>query len=120
MLAVYGVVFLVFMPESPRFLVAAKRFDDARSVFKWIGLRNGLSQEEVDQRMKDFKFEGEEEQLKRAFTDQKKVKTKKDGTDHLEKLEVPQTSLRSRVKQKGRNIISQSFQEKMDLTGYNL
>lgn len=65
-LATYGIVFLVFMPESPRFLVAAKRFDDAREVFKWIGRWNGISKEQVDQLMKDFKFEGEEKHVKKV------------------------------------------------------
>ena len=60
-LAVYGLFFLLFMPESPRFLVAAKRFDEARSVFKWIGLKNGLAPDIVEQRMNALIFEGEEE-----------------------------------------------------------
>ena len=102
-LAAYGVVFLVFMPESPRFLVAAKRFDEARKVFKWIGLRNGLSQEEVDRKMKDFLFDGEEKEAAPVFIPKKKAKRKKGGKGNLD---VPQTSERLRMKRKGRNIIS--------------
>jgi len=38
-----GFVFMLCMPESPRFLIAQKRFGEARDVFKWIGGVNGLS-----------------------------------------------------------------------------
>jgi len=41
-LSLFGVAFLLYMPESPRFLVSAKRYDEAREVFKWMGIRNGL------------------------------------------------------------------------------
>jgi len=37
-----GIIYLLFMPESPRFLVANNRFEEGRLVFKWIGLQNGL------------------------------------------------------------------------------
>ena len=63
-LATYGIIFLIFMPESPRFLVAAKRFDDARDVFKWIGRKNGISQSDVEHLMNDFKFDDEEKHIK--------------------------------------------------------
>ena len=59
-LAVYGLFFLIMMPESPRFLVASKRYDEARRVFKWIGTKNGVSPETV-QKMDTFLFDGEEE-----------------------------------------------------------
>ena len=50
---------MLFMPESPRFLIAQKRFGDARTVFKWIGGVNGLSKEEIDKRMDEIVFEDE-------------------------------------------------------------
>lgn len=55
-LSLLGIIFLFLMPESPRFLVAAQRYDDARRVFKWIGAKNGLSKEQVEQRMNHFSF----------------------------------------------------------------
>ena len=48
------------MPESPRFLVAQQRYDDARNVFKLIGKINGIRMEEIDNSFKDFKFLEEE------------------------------------------------------------
>ena len=54
-----GFVFMLFMPESPRFLIAQKRFGDARDVFKWIGGVNGLSKEEIDNRLDEIVFEDE-------------------------------------------------------------
>ena len=47
------------MPESPRFLVSQKKFKEAREVFKWIGLKNGLTEKEIDQRLSQIQFEGE-------------------------------------------------------------
>lgn len=41
-LSLFGVGFLLYMPESPRFLVSAQRYDEAREVFKWMGIKNGL------------------------------------------------------------------------------
>jgi hypothetical protein len=54
-----GFVFMLRMPESPRFLIAQKRFAEARAVFKWIGGVNGLSREEIDKRMDEIVFEDE-------------------------------------------------------------
>ena len=58
-LASFGTVCLFFMPESPRFLVSQRRFDEARQVFRYIGLKNGLSAEKISELLDDFKFEGE-------------------------------------------------------------
>jgi hypothetical protein len=59
-LSISGTVCLFFMPESPRFLVAQQRYDDARNVFKLIGKINGIRMEEIDNSFKDFKFLEEE------------------------------------------------------------
>lgn len=59
-----GLVFMCFMPESPRFLISKKRFDDARDVFKWIGKVNGLSREETESRLDEIVFEGEDREYK--------------------------------------------------------
>jgi hypothetical protein len=42
-----GIIFLVWMPESPKFLVAQKKFVEARAVFTWIGLKNGLKEDQI-------------------------------------------------------------------------
>lgn len=55
-----GLVFLCFMPESPRFLISKRRFEDARDVFKWIGQVNGLSREEAERRLDEIVFDGED------------------------------------------------------------
>jgi len=47
------------MPESPRFLISVKRFEEAREVFAWIGKVNGLSEEVIKQRLSEIVFEGE-------------------------------------------------------------
>ena len=52
------------MPESPRFLIVKKRFDDARDVFKWIGKVNGLTREETESRLDEIVFDGEEREYK--------------------------------------------------------
>lgn len=57
--SIAGIIFLLFMPESPRFLVAQRRFADAREVFKWIGIKNGLSLSEIEEKLDKIKFEGE-------------------------------------------------------------
>ena len=36
-LSMMGIAFLFFMPESPRFLISKKRYEEARTIFKWIG-----------------------------------------------------------------------------------
>ena len=59
-----GVVFLCFMPESPRFLISKRRFEDARDVFKWIGKVNGLSREEAELRLDEIVFDGEDREYK--------------------------------------------------------
>lgn len=59
-----GLVFLFFMPESPRFLISKQRFEDARDVFKWIGKVNGLSREEAERRLDEIVFDGEEREYK--------------------------------------------------------
>lgn len=59
--ATLGIVYLFWMPESPRFLVAQKKFGEARKVFEWIGEKNGLSPGEAKRRLDTIKFEGESE-----------------------------------------------------------
>ena len=59
---IIGLIFMCYMPESPRFLVSIKQFKKARKVFKWIGKMNGLSKEEVDKALRGVTFEGEEKQ----------------------------------------------------------
>ena len=54
-----GIVFLFFMPESPRFLISKKRFEEARTVFKWIGAKNGLDEKTIEERLDEIVFEGE-------------------------------------------------------------
>jgi hypothetical protein len=39
-LAIIGFLSLAFMPETPRFYLSQRRFDDARKVFKFIALKN--------------------------------------------------------------------------------
>jgi hypothetical protein len=39
-LTIVGLVFMCFMPESPRYLVAKKQFDKARQVFAKIAKTN--------------------------------------------------------------------------------
>jgi hypothetical protein len=38
-----GVIFVYFMPETPRFLVATKKYDSAREVFAKIAKFNGVT-----------------------------------------------------------------------------
>ena len=54
-----GIVYLSMMPESPRYLVSKKRFSEARAVFKWMGIKNGISEDEANQRINKIQFEGE-------------------------------------------------------------
>ena len=46
-LCVSGIIFLFWMPESPKFLIAQKKFTEAREVFTWIGLKNGLKLNDI-------------------------------------------------------------------------
>ena len=55
-----GLLFLTFMPESPRFLVCTKQFAKAREVFAWIGKVNGLQAETIQARLNEITFEGED------------------------------------------------------------
>lgn len=55
-----GLIFMTFMPESPRFLIAKKRFEEARFVFLWIGEVNGLTKEEAERRLDEIIFDDEE------------------------------------------------------------
>jgi hypothetical protein len=57
-LALFGSIFVYFLPESPRFLVSANKFDRARAVFKTIAKWNGVKPELVN----DFVFKEELEQ----------------------------------------------------------
>lgn len=43
-----GMVFIFFMPESPRFLVATKQYDKARVVFAQMARWNGLKSLSVE------------------------------------------------------------------------
>ena len=47
------------MPESPRFLISKKRFEEARTVFKWIGAQNGIDKNTIEERLNEILFEGE-------------------------------------------------------------
>lgn len=59
MLTVTGMIFLCSMPESPRFLISVNRFKEAREVLKWIGIKNGLSEETVNKRLNEIVFDDE-------------------------------------------------------------
>ena len=61
--AVMGILFLLWMPESPKFLVAQKRFSEAREIFTWIGLKNGLKLDDIQLKLAKITFEGEKYQL---------------------------------------------------------
>jgi hypothetical protein len=54
-----GIVFLCCFPESPRFLLSQRKYYEARKVFAWIGKVNGLSNDEVTQRLATVTFDGE-------------------------------------------------------------
>lgn len=55
-----GIIYLFWTKESPRWLVSKKRYSDARKVFKWIGMQNGLDEIEADVRMNKIVFDGED------------------------------------------------------------
>ena len=57
---IIGLIFLSQMPESPRFLVATKKFEQAREVFAWIGKVNGLAPETIAERLNEIHFDGEQ------------------------------------------------------------
>jgi len=57
-LAVLGVAVCYYLPESPRFLVSAHKFDQARQVFGRIAKYNGLKSDLAN----DFVFKEELEQ----------------------------------------------------------
>ena len=61
---IIGLMFLLFMPESPRFLISTKQFDKAREVFAWIGKVNGLDAKTIKQRMNEITFDGEKQNNK--------------------------------------------------------
>ena len=48
------------MPESPKFLVSTQKFKEARKVFGWIGKKNGLTEEQITERLERIRFEGED------------------------------------------------------------
>ena len=50
---------MLWMPESPKFLIANKRFTEAREVFTWIGKKNGLKLQLIQERLANIEFEGE-------------------------------------------------------------
>ena len=56
-----GILYLSRMPESPRFFISNNRFTEARDVFKWIGVQNGIDEDQANQILKQIKFEGEQE-----------------------------------------------------------
>ena len=58
---ILGLGFLYIMPESPRFLIATKQFEEARRVFTWIGKVNGLEPKVIQERLDEILFEGEDE-----------------------------------------------------------
>jgi len=41
---IIGAIFLYFQPESPRFLVSTKRYDEARIALNRIGKVNGIGE----------------------------------------------------------------------------
>ena len=41
--------------------MAQKKFEEARKVFEWIGVKNGLSPGEAKRRLDTIRFEGESE-----------------------------------------------------------
>jgi MFS family permease len=56
---IMGIIFMLWMPESPKFLIANKRFTEARKVFTWIGLKNGLELDVIQERLAKIEFEDE-------------------------------------------------------------
>eukprot|EP00347_Sterkiella_histriomuscorum_P021446 403333947 len=42
---VIGTMYLFFQPESPRFLICSKKYDEARKVFNLIAIKNGKSKD---------------------------------------------------------------------------
>ena len=44
----FAIISLIFMPETPRFLVSNKNFDEARKVFNIIARWNGMSKNTAD------------------------------------------------------------------------
>jgi len=60
-----GIIFLFVMPESPRYLVAKRRFEDARRVFMWIGIKNGLTLTEIEIKLDAIKFDDEHQVVKK-------------------------------------------------------
>lgn len=44
-LCIVGVIWIVVNPETPRYLLAVERFDDARKAFKWMARWNGKEQD---------------------------------------------------------------------------
>lgn len=41
-LCFFGVAWVMFLPETPRYLLAKKRWDDARDCFKKMHIYNGM------------------------------------------------------------------------------
>jgi len=69
------------MPESPKFLIANRKFEEARLVFKWIGMKNGLSIDEIEEKLEAIKFEGEEDPVDLIISKNKKKTTDVVNTD---------------------------------------
>jgi len=117
------------MPESPRFLVSQKRFVEARQVFTWIGKHNGLTGEEIMERLSRIRFEDEDEVeaaealvealphvpasplVKRTLgSDVEDTKKDKHVASFIDQTQADSLSLRAALEKRGK--ISQSFQEK--------
>lgn len=59
-LTLTSAAFYYMMPESPKFLVANKRFDEARQSLKQVAEYNKVNYYQIDQIMR-IKFKGEQE-----------------------------------------------------------
>ena len=68
-LTLVGVIFVYFMPETPRFLVATKKYDSAREVFAKIAKYNGA----CDVQTSTFTFDVEVESEVSGDAEKKKV-----------------------------------------------
>lgn len=67
-LSIFGVVSLIFMPESPRFLITKKKYDEARKAFNLIAKMNGIGENKAD----EFRFKDD-------MTQEESIKAEKTG-----------------------------------------
>lgn len=64
LMMIMGFIFLALMPESPRFKICMKEFEEAREIFAWIGKVNGLTEHTIKQRLSEISFDGEDPERK--------------------------------------------------------